>query len=58
MFRGRAAPAALVLLLGVITISVGPADPASAGPPDPVITVAGTAEPAVVVAPLAARLRS
>jgi len=58
MFRGHVAPAALVLLLGAVTIAVGPADPASAGPPDPVIIVAGTGEPAVVLAPLAARLRA
>jgi len=58
MFRRHALAAALACLLGVFTVWAGPAAPASADPPDPVIIVAGTGSPAFANEPLAARLRA
>jgi triacylglycerol esterase/lipase EstA (alpha/beta hydrolase family) len=58
MFHRHVLSAVLVGLLGAATLVVGPAAPASADPPDPVIVVTGTGLPALANEPLANRLRA
>jgi triacylglycerol esterase/lipase EstA (alpha/beta hydrolase family) len=58
MFRRHTVAAALACLLGLSAVVAGPVEAAAAGPPDPVIIVAGTGSPAFANELLAARMRS
>src|SRR5688500_16110383 len=58
MLQRHVLSAVLVCVLGVGSVVAGPAAPASADPPDPVIVVAGTGSPAFANEPLANRLRA